>query len=299
MNIEKLIQTVPLIRLKEKFSNNQVYGLMEKFNICWSVKVKTVYWILKTAIENWQLTKDKTILEASSWNTAISLAYLANAYWFSVKIILPKTTATCKKKLIQSYGAQIIEINWTTDDCIKYRDNIYKQNPDKYFLPDQFSNYSNPQAHYYLTWKYIYQKLPDIDFFVAGLGTSWTIIWVAKYLKEKKPNIQIIAINPTDKIEGLRNFKTTNITIPFWEENKKLIDKIIDVNFQQAIEWIKLMLQEGYFVGISSWAICWWAKQYLKNKKNLKWVFIAPDGWDYYLDSLMKYLEPSMFIWCR
>jgi cysteine synthase len=297
--IEKIIKTVPLVKLKNLFFENEVYVLLEKYNLTWSIKIKTTYWMIKTAINKWLLNKNKIILEASSWNTAISLAFLWKIYWFNVKIILPKSTASCKKKLIRSYWAEVIEINWTTDDCIKYRDNLATKNPNKYFIPNQYSNYANPDAHYNLTWPYIYENLDKIDFFVAWLGTSWTIIGTAKYLKEKNPNIKIVAVNPVERIEGLRNFKNTNIKIPFWVENKHLIDYIIDVNFSETINWIKDMLKEGYFVGISSGAIYWWTKEFLKNKKWLKGVFIAPDWGDYYIDTLMKYLDLSLFKGCK
>jgi cysteine synthase len=112
------------------------------------------------------------LLEASSGNTAIALAYLGSLFAMHVQIILPKTTAHCKRRLIQSYGAEIIEIDGTTDVGIRLRDEMYAKNPEKYFLPDQFSNYANMRAHYHLTGPYIAEKLGKIDFFVAGLGTS-------------------------------------------------------------------------------------------------------------------------------
>ncbi len=299
LNIEWLLMKVPVVQLKNIKENN-IYSLLEKYNIVWSVKVKTVYRILKDAFEKWLLDKNKIILEASSGNTAIALAYLWNSLGIRVDIILPKSTAPCKKKLIQSYGAHVIEVDGTTDDGILLRDQMNIDNSWKYFLPDQFRNYANFDAHYHLTWPYIYDTLGNIDFFVAGLGTSGTLLWAGKYLKEKNPHIKLIWINPLDRIEGIRNFKATKIKIPFYDEYKHLIDEIIDVTFDPCvIHGVQSYLQEWYFVGISSGAILSWTQKYLHGQKGLTWVIIAPDWWDFYLDTLVKYIDIQDFVWCK
>jgi len=297
INIEWLLSTVPVIRINN-IKNNEVYALLEKYNIVGSVKIKTVYRILKDAYEKWLLKKNMIILEASSWNTAIALAYLGNLFKMKTKIILPKTTSITKKKLIESYGAEVIEIDGTTDMGIKLRDKMGKEHPEKYFLPDQFGNYANFRAHYHLTGPYILDKLGKIDFFVAGLGTSGTLLGAGTYLKEYLPDIKIIWINPVDRIEGLRNFKATDVVIPFFEDHKDIIDEIIDVNFDtDVISGVKNYLDEWYFVGISSGAIISWTKEYLEKKSGLKWVIMAPDWWDFYMGTLMTYLEKKDFIW--
>lgn len=299
LETEKLIINVPIVKLSNIW-DNEVYVLLEKFNICWSIKVKTVYRILKQAIQEWKLKQGNTILEASSGNTAIALAYLGKCFGFPVKIVLPRSTAPCKIRLIESYWAEIVKVKWITDDCITVRDEIYKENPSKYFLPDQFSNYSNIDAHYNLTWPYIYDNINNLDFCVIWLWTSWTIIWTGKYLKEKNPNIKIIGINPIEKVEWLRNFKTTKMKIPFYEEYKDLIDEIIDVDFDNdSVEWIKYMLEEWYFVWISSWAIFSWLVKYLQWKSWLKGLFIAPDWWDFYIERIMKLLDNDNFCGCK
>lgn len=117
-------------------------------------------------------------------------------------------TADCKKKLIASYGAEIIEVDGVTDDAIDLRNLLYKQNPNIYFLPDQFNNIANFNSHYHLTGPHIHKKLGQIDFFVAGMGTTGTLLGTAKYLREQNPNIKIIAINPLDRIEGIKNYRS-------------------------------------------------------------------------------------------
>lgn len=297
-DVQKMIMNMPLIKLGI-CGLNEVYALLEKFNITWSIKVKTVFWILKDAVEKWNLDANKIVLEASSWNTAIALAYFGNMMGYKVEIILPSATAPCKKQLIRSFGAWIIEVDGITDDCIALRDKLDQENPWKYFLPDQFKNYANLWAHYNLTWPYIYEKLWDIDFFCAWLGTSWTLLWTALYLKEKNPKIKIVWVNPIEKVEWLRNFKTSKTDIPFYKEYNYLIDEIVDVDYKEAIAWANAFLQEWYFVWISSWAAIMWLKKYLLKYEWLRGAVIAPDGWDYYFDTLIKEIDFNTYKGCK
>lgn len=299
LNIEKLLMEVPITKINQ-ITNNEVYSVLEKFNIWGSIKVKPVYWILKKAIESRELTRDKIVLEASSGNTAISLAYLSNIFDLKVQLVVPISTATCKKKLIKSYWADLIEVEWVTDDAIEYRDKLYRENPEKYFLADQFNNIANLESHYYLTWPHIEKRIWKIDFFVAWLGTTGTLLWTAKYLKEKFPDIKIIAINPLDKVEWIKNYKIVRNIWKFYKEYNYLIDEIIDVSFEDdSIPWINDYLSEWYFNWISSWAILSWTKRYLNWKSWLKWVIIAPDWWDYYFWEIFKHLDKANIRWCE
>jgi len=299
LNIEKLLMEVPITKINH-IENNEVFALLEKFNMCWNIKVKTVYWIIKKAIERKELDKNKTILEASSGNTAISLAYLANLFDLKVLLVVPDNTAPCKKKLIKSYWAELIEVPWATDDAIDYRNKLHNENPWKYFLPNQFDNYDNLDAHYNLTWPHIDKKIWKLDFFVAWLWTTWTLLWTAKYLKEKNPNIKIIGINPLNKIEWIKNYNIIRNIWQFYKDYKYLIDYVIDVNYEDdAIPWVNDYIWEWYFNWISSWAILSWTKKYLDWKTWLRWAIIAPDWWDYYFAELMKYIDKDKIKWCK
>ncbi|MDD2486904.1 MAG: pyridoxal-phosphate dependent enzyme [Candidatus Gracilibacteria bacterium] len=299
VNIEKLLIEVPITKI-QGIQKNEVYALLEKFNIGGSIKIKTVYWILKKAIESGELNSNKIILEASSGNTAISLAYLANLFDMKVQLIVPASTASCKKKLIRSYGAELIEVEGVTDDSIEYRDKLYKENPDRYFLADQFNNIANLEAHYNLTGPYIEKKIGKIDFFVAGLGTAGTLLGTGKYLKEKFPEIRIIAINPLDKVEGIKNYKIVRNIGDFYKKYNYLIDEIIDVSFEKdAVSGINDYIKEGYFNGISSGAILSGTKRYLEGKKGLKGLIIAPDGGDYYFGEIFKFIEKDNISGCK
>jgi len=290
MEILDLIKNVPIIKFGYKSS--EIYSLLEQFNITWSIKIKPVYWMIKSAIESGHLTKDKIILEASSWNTAIWLAYLSSFFGYRTILVIPKSTAEFKKNIIKFYGWELIETDGNTDDSIKYRDEVYAKNKDKYFLIDQFNNFWNFESHYHITGPYIYEKLGKIDFFAAGLWTSWTILWAWMYLKEKIPNLKIIAINPIWKLEWLRNYKESPVKWAFYEKYNYIIDEVVDVSFgNDSIKWIQDYLESGYFVWPSSWAILSWTKNFLKDKKWLKWAVIAPDWWNFYAKDLIQYIK--------
>ncbi len=299
LNIEKLLMEVPITKINH-IQENEVFAVLEKFNMCGSIKVKPVYWILKNAIEKWELTSEKIILEASSGNTGISLAYLSNLFDLRVELVVPASTASCKKKLIQSYWAELVEVNGTTDDAIEMRNKLYNENPGKYFLTDQFNNNDNFESHYALTWPHIEKKVWKIDFFVAGLGTTGTLLWAGKYLKEKFPDMKLIAINPLNKVEGIKNYKVVRNIGNIYHQHQHLIDEIIDVTFEDdAIPGINDYIKEGYFNGISSWAILSWTKRYLQWKSWLKWVIIAPDGWDYYFSELFPHINRENIAGCK
>ncbi len=299
LNIEKLLSEVPVTKIQH-IHDNEVFAVLEKFNMCGSIKVKPVYWILKTALESWELNASKTILEASSGNTGISLAYLANLFNLRVQLVVPVSTASCKKKLIQSYGAELIEVEWTTDDAIEHRNEHNKKSPEKYFLADQFNNMANFDSHYALTGPNIERKVGKIDFFVAWLGTTGTLLGTGKYLKEKFPDMKLIAINPLNKVEGIKNYKVVRNIGDIYTQHSHLIDEVIDVTFENdAIPGINDYLKEGYFNGISSWAILSGVKRYLEWKKGLRWAIIAPDGGDYYFSEIFPHINKENIGGCK
>ncbi len=281
LDIESILKNVPIIKLNLP-KNNILYLVMHKNNLCWSIKVIPVYRILKKALEK-NLLQNKEILEASSWNTWIALAFFGNLLNIKTNIVIPNKTSNYKKQVMISYWANLIEIEWNTDIAIKHRNQIFKKNPNKYRIPNQFENYNNFWSHYYITADLIIKKIPDLDFFVSWLWTSWTLLWTAKRLKEYNSKIKIIAVNPKWKIEWLRDFETSNIKIPFFEEYKYLIDHRI--NIDEYKKWIQELLNKNIFVWISSGAAFLWVEKYL-NQNNLtdkKWVLIIPDWGENYI----------------
>ena len=298
-SIEQLLQTVPVARIRH-ITDNTVYTVLEKFNLCGSIKVKPVYWMLKKAIERGRLEKGQEILEASSGNTAIALSYMGGIFGFAVRLIVPSETGTCKKKLMRSYGAELIEVDGNTDDCIDLRNSMVGHHPDKYFVPDQFNNEDNMDAHYHLTAPYLLNRVGKIDFFIAGMGTTGTLLGVGKYLKERFPQTRIIGINPLDRVEGIKNYNTVRNVGKFYEDYKYLIDEIVNVRFDDDVpSGINDYLSEGYFTGISSGAILSGAKRYLKDKSGLTGVIVAPDGGDFYFSEIFPILDASRIRGCE
>ncbi len=301
-NISKLLSNIPLVPIT--YNGHIIYLLLEKYNLLWNVKMIPVYWMLHRAIEKGILDQNKIVLEASSGNTAISLAYWSKILDLKVLIVLPSSTATCKKKIIKSYGVDIVEVAWNTEDAIKKRDEIFSSNPWKYWIPDQFSNWDNFESHYLFTAQNILDFLDGqkLDFFVAGLGTSGTLLGAGKKLKEIYSNIEIVAVNPEDRIEWLRNFRKTALSIPFYEKYKNLITHFIDIKFDQAIQGVKYLLEYGYFVWISSGANFYGTMKYLNSaetKDKKVGVVVCPDGGDMYLDSYACHISSEMFKKCR
>nr|VFK67198.1 MAG: cysteine synthase B [Candidatus Kentron sp. UNK]VFK72699.1 MAG: cysteine synthase B [Candidatus Kentron sp. UNK] len=297
--IERLLQTVPITQIRQ-IKENTVYVVLEKFNLCGSIKVKPVYWMLKKAIEGGKLLDGQEILEASSGNTAIALSYMGAIFDLPVTLIVPAETGSCKKKLMRSYQSKLIEVDGNTDDCIDLRNSMVRAEPARYFVPDQFNNEDNMDAHYHLTGPYILKKLGKIDFFIAGLGTAGTLLGAGKYLKEHNPDTKIIGINPIDRIEGMKNYDNLRNIGKFYLDYRHLMDEIIDVRFDNhVIDGINDYLSEGYLTGISSGAILSGAKKYLAGKSGLTGVVIAPDGGDFYFSEIFSLLDPANIKGCE
>jgi cysteine synthase len=156
------------------------------------------------------------------------------------------------------------------------------------------------EAHYNLTWPHIIEKVWKIDFFVAWLWTTGTLLWTAKYLKEIYPDIKIIAINPLDKVEWIKDYNKVKNIWQFYKDYKYLIDEVINVTFKEdAIPWVNDYIEEWYFNGISSWAMLSWMKKFLVGKSGLKGVVISPDWWDYYFSELFHKIDSSRVKECK
>jgi len=292
MDFKLALSNVPVVPIK--VGDATVWVMLQKFNLASNIKVIPTWWMIKGALERGELDKGKTVLEASSWNTWISLAFWWKIFWLKVKIILPESTAECKKKLIKSYGAEVEEVPWITEDAIRRRDELVANQPDAWRVPNQFTNRDNFWSHYHITAENILNSLKGekIDFFVAWIGTSWTLLGVGKRLKEAYHDLKIVAVSPKDKVEGLRNFATTKLKIPFFEDYKHLIDDWFEVFEKEAFEGVNHLAQKGYFCGISSWAAFVAVQKLLSKYPHLRnWVMIAPDGGDMYFERVVNYLD--------
>ncbi len=233
-----------------------------------------------------KLTKDKVILEATSGNTGIGLALVGAAKGYKVEIVLPEDASMERVAYMQAFGAKIIFTpkGKGTAGAIEKAHELFKKNPEKYFMPDQFNNENNWRAHYETTGKEILEQIKEkIDVFVAGIGTGGTIMGIGKKLRDAYPEVKIVAVQPylSQKIPGLRNLKTPRAPSIF---KKDFVDEIVEVNSGIAMEMSrKLAREEGIFAGISSGAAIYVA---LKEAKKLKYgtiVTVFPDGGEKYI----------------
>ncbi len=290
METLKLIGNTPLYHIED----TNIYVKLEKYNAAGSIKDRAVLGMLQQAMEDGKINQDTVLIEATSGNTGVALAMLGAIYKIPVIIVMPESMSMERRKLIQAYGAKLIlskaekGMQGSIDEM-----NRLKAEHDYYVSLSQFDNPANPMIHYKTTGKEILQQLPDVDIFVAGIGTGGTFSGVSKCLKEANPNIRCVAGEPKDsaiisgqeagphKIQGIgANFIPKNF-------DKNLVDDIMLISNEDAIEETKNFARTtGILVGISSGANIAMAKRLAKYYPDKKIVTIAPDGGEKYLSVL-------------
>ncbi|MEA2065397.1 MAG: cysteine synthase family protein [Patescibacteria group bacterium] len=289
-NILQTIGNTPMVKIDQLNPNKKtsIYAKIEGFNPGGSIKDRVALKMIEQAEKEKTLNKNKTIIEATSGNTGISLAMIGAVKKYKVLIVMSKSVSIERIKTIQAFGAKVILTNakMGTDGAIIKVKKIIKQNPNKYFTPDQFSNKYNRIAHYQTTAKEILRQTKGkIDYFVSAIGTSGTIMGVSAYLKKYNPKIKIICAEPIKKhyIQGLKNMEEAIVPAIY---DKKKIDEFIPVESEDAFEIARRIIkQEGIFVGMSSGAAMLAAIKIAKkiNKGNI--VTIFPDRGEKYLST--------------
>lgn len=292
MSILSNIGNTPLVEFT-KLNNNEkvkIFGKLEGTNPSGSVKDRPAYYMVKKAEEAGKLIHNKIILEATSGNTGISLAMIGAAKGYKVKLIMPDCVSIERRHILEAFGAEIILTPGCdgTDGAIRKAHELLKMEPKKYFMPNQFENENNALAHYETTGpEILVQTKGEINFFVAGIGTTGTIMGVGKYLKEQKPGIKIVGVEPVKghKIQGLKNMKESIIPKIY---NQKLLDEKITVEDEEAFKTTRLLAaKEGVFVGMSSGAAVAGALKIAKNINFGTIVVILPDRGDRYLSTTL------------
>jgi len=292
MNLLSAIGSTPLVELNNLNGNSKVriFGKLEGNNPGGSVKDRPAYYMLKKAEESGRLIRGKTILEPTSGNTGIALAMIGAAKGYKVKLCMPECVSLERRSIIEAFGAEVVltPANETTDGAIRKAHQFIAEEPGKYYMPNQFENENNVLAHYETTGPEIfYQTKGKIDVFVAGMGTGGTLMGVAKYLKERKPEIKIVGVEPTvgHKIQGLKNMQES--IVPKIYHSEKLDEKII-VEDDPAYEMARLLAtKEGIFVGMSSGAAVLGALRIAKKMDSGIIVVILPDRGDRYLSTTL------------
>jgi len=289
-NILQTIGNTPLVRINNLNPNKNVliYAKIEGFNPTGSIKDRIALKMIEQAEKEGMLTKEKTIIEPTSGNTGISLAMIGVVKGYNVEIVMNEAVSVERIKMIQSFGAKVTltDSKLGTDGAIKKARKLVEKYPEKYFMPDQFSNKYNKIVHYKTTAEEIWKQTNGtITHFVSAIGTSGTIMGVSKYLKEKNPKIKIVSAHPVRDhyIQGLKNMKEAIVPAIY---DPAGIDKTIMVETKKALEVARQIIKkEGIFVGMSSGAAMYAAIEVAKRIKSGIIVVIFPDRGEKYLST--------------
>jgi len=286
------IGNTPLVELTHLNGNKEVkiYGKFEGANPGGSIKDRPAYYMIKRAEESGKLTKDKIIVEPTSGNMGIALAMIGAARGYKVKLFMPGCVSTERQGILMALGAEIIltPAKEATDGAIRKAKEFLISSPGEYFMPNQFDNPDNVLAHYETTGPEIFsQTNGEIDVFVAGVGTSGTLVGTSQYLKEKKPSIKVVAVEPVQghTIQGLKNM-TESIVPKIY--NPKMFDEKVVVDDGEAFEIARVLAtKEGLFLGMSSGAAVVGALKVAKTMDQGVIVVILPDRGDRYLSTTL------------
>jgi S-sulfo-L-cysteine synthase (O-acetyl-L-serine-dependent) len=292
MGILDLIGNTPLVIIPNENGSNgvRILGKLEGNNPGGSVKDRVAAYMIKMAEAEGRLTKDKIILEPTSGNTGIGLSMVAACKGYRCLLALPECVSVERRNTLKAFGADldITPPQEATDGAILRAHQIYEADPDKYFMPNQFENPYNVEAHYMTTGVEILEQTEgQVDVFVAGMGTTGTLMGVSRRLKEHNPAIQIVGVEPVPghTIQGLKNM-TEAIVPKIYDPSR--IDRIISVTDDKAYDTTRwLALTQGIFVGMSSGAAVYGAMQAAKDLQAGTVVCLLPDRGDRYLSTTL------------
>ena len=253
------IGNTPLVEIKNLNPNPQVKILakLEYFNPGGSIKDRAALYMIENGEKSGELTPGKTVIEATSGNTGIGLALVCSVKGYKLLLTMSESASVERQKILKARGAEILLTpgHLGTDGAIEEVYRLARENPESYFMADQFNNPANWQAHYFGTAVEIWEQTGGkISTVVATLGTSGTLMGLERRLKEYNPDIQIIGVEPYlgHKIQGLKNMKEA-YRPEIFEKNR--LDQIVNIDDEEAFEMTrKLAKQEGLFVGMSSGA---------------------------------------------
>lgn len=288
MSLWSAIGNTPLIELTNLKNGSpvKIFGKLEGSNPGGSVKDRPAYYMIKHAEESGALNHTKTILEPTSGNTGIALAMIGAAKGYRVKLLMPECVSSERRLTLEALGAEVIltPAKENTDGAIRRARTLRETEPEKYYMPNQYDNENNVCAHYETTGPEIYrQTMGEVDVLVAGMGTGGTLMGTGKYLKEKKPEVRVVGVEPTlgHTIQGLKNMHEAIVPKIYREEN--LTEKIT-IEDGEAFEMTRLLAQkEGVFVGLSSGAAMAGALKVAERMSEGTIVVILPDRGDRYL----------------
>jgi len=286
------IGNTPVTELTRLGGNPRVRLLakLEGCNPGGSVKDRPAHYMISGAEESGALTPDKVILEPTSGNTGIALAMIAAIKGYRIRLVMPECVSLERRRVLEALGAELtLSVGCQgTDGAIMQAHRILEADPDRYYMPNQYANESNVWAHYETTGPEILcQTDGEIDVFVAGMGTTGTLMGTSRYLKEKKPGVRIVGVEPPmgHAIQGLKNMKEA--IVPTIYDPSRLDEKVV-VQDEEAFETTRqLALLEGLFVGMSSGAAVAGALRVAAQMASGTVVVLLPDRGDRYLSTAL------------
>ncbi|HOI95831.1 MAG TPA: cysteine synthase [Syntrophobacter fumaroxidans] len=299
-NVLESIGNTPLIRINRLNPNPAVtlYAKLEAKNPGGSIKDRTALFMIESAERDGLLTHEKIIIEATSGNTGIGLAIVAAVKGYRLMLAMPETASLERQKILKALGAEILLTpgNLGTDGAIEKVYSLVRENPDRYYMPDQFNNPANPAAHHFGTGPEIFEQTEGkVNTVVVTLGTTGTAMGILQAMKERDPAIRVVGVEPYPghRVQGLKNMKESYVPGIF---DRHALDQIIHIKDEDAFEMARrLAREEGIFTGMSSGAAMAIAVKVAEEMREGIVVAVLPDGGDRYLSTNLftTLLEPD------
>lgn len=291
-SILETIGSTPMVKINRLCPNPNVniYAKLEGFNPTGSIKDRIAVKMIGDAEREGRLKPGQTIIEATSGNTGIGLAIIGLIKGYPVEIVMSEAVSVERRKIIRAYGGKIhlTPAQEGTDGAIRLARKLVAENPDKYFMPDQFANAANYLAHYGGTALEIWQQTSgEIDYLVCALGTSGTLMGLSRFLKGMKPSIKVVCAHPHKGhyIQGLKNMEEA-IVPQIYDPSKIDVHEMVDS--EEAIAMAReLIAKEGIFAGMSSGAAMLAAVRTAEKIKSGNIVVLFPDRAEKYLSTVM------------
>ena len=297
-SLEKKIGHTPLHRITRLFAkkNITIYAKKEWMQLSGSVKARAAYNIIRRAIENGELTRQKSLLDATSGNTGIAYASIAQLLDIPVTLCLPENASPQRKEILQSLGVNLILTSRFegTDGAQETAKAMAAEDPENYFYADQYKNPDNWKAHYYSTAPEIFDALPDITHFIAGLGTTGTFTGTGRRLRELNPSIRLISLQPDLPLHGMEGWKHLETALVPAIYDPTLADANYEVSTEEAHEIMRAAHRhEGLLLSPSSAANLAGVLKIAEKLEEGVLVTVLPDNADKYTEIIQKIIPDA------
>ena len=286
------IGNTPLVELVNLNKNPRVrvFCKLEGNNPGGSVKDRPAYYMVRKAEESGELTPGKAIVEPTSGNMGIALAMIGAVKGYHVKLFMPECVSLERRHVLEAFNAEVVLTpeKEGTDGAIVRADKFVTEEPERHYRPNQFTNENNVLAHYETTGPEVFRQTDgEVDVFVAGMGTTGTLMGVGRYLKQMKPDVRIVGVEPTmgHAIQGLKNMNESIVPAIYHPAD---LDEKLMIEDDDAYETARLLaVKEGLFVGMSAGAAVTGALRIARDMKEGTIVTILPDRGDRYLSTVL------------